>query len=100
MNKYLNNFFEPKYFDVFELPEIYIKNINIVPLISMFVIIISIFNAAKFSNFKIRRKEVILFNENADFFYNENNLYSNFILGCGVLFSVEKNIDLIRSLGY
>ena len=100
VNKYLNNFFEPKYFDVFELPEIYIKNINIVPLISMFVIIISIFNAAKFSNFKIRRKEVILFNENADFFYNENNLYSNFILGCGVLFSVEKNIDLIRSLGY
>ena len=81
--------FYPYYFDVFELPEI--KGFKFIPLISMIIILISIFNAAKFSNFKIKQKEVILFNENADFFYNEKNLYTNFIRGCFLLISFKKN---------
>jgi hypothetical protein len=93
---------EPKYFDVFYLPSviIHINNrflgldffVNIIPYISMFIIIISIFNATKFSNIKIKKKEIILFNENADFFYNEKNLYSNFILGCGCFIYIDKNL--------
>ena len=97
---YLNYYFVPKYYDVFELPQIYIKRLNIIPYISAFIIIISIFNAAKFSNIKFRRKEIILFNENADYFYNEKNLYSNFILGCGVLVSIKLNMDRLISLGF
>ena len=97
---YFNNYFVPKYYDVFELPEIYVNRLNIIPFISAFIIIISIFNATKFSNIKIRRKERILFNENADYFYNEKNLYSNFILGCGVLVSIKLNMDRLISLGF
>ena len=83
--------FYPYYFDVFELPEI--KGFKFIPLISMIIILISIFNAAKFSNFKIKKKEVILFNENADFFYNEKNLYTNFIRGCLMLIKLKKKLD-------
>jgi len=94
---YFDYYFSPKYYDVFELPEVFYHGYDIIPYISAFIIIISIFNAAKFSNIKIRRKERILFNENADYFYNEKNLYSNFILGCGVLVSIKINMDdLIR----
>jgi hypothetical protein len=98
--EYFNYYFVPKYYDVFELPEVYIKGNDIIPYISAFIIIISIFNAAKFSNIKFRRKERILFNENADYFYNEKNLYSNFILGCGVLVSIKLNMDRLISLGF
>ena len=97
---YLNYYFVPKYYDVFELPEINFGVFNIIPFISAFIIIISIFNAAKFSNIKFRRKERILFNENADYFYNEKNLYSNFILGCGVLVSIKLNMDRLIALGF
>ena len=93
-------YFYPEYSKVFELPEVRFHGIDIIPYISMFVIIISIFNSAKFSNIKICRKEVVLFNENADFFYNEKNLYSNFILGCGVLIFIKKNMDNIIKNGY
>ena len=88
--------FFPYYFEVFELPEI--KGFEYIPLISMIIILISIFNAAKFSNFKINKKQVILFNENADFFYNEKNLYSNFIVGCLMLIKFKKKIDRLIDL--
>ena len=100
---------EPKYFEVFNLPNLFvnIKNIfysgkyyymdlnikiDLFPLLSLLFILISIFNAVKFSNIKICRKEIILFNENADFFYNEKNLYSNFILGCGCFIFICRNL--------
>ena len=82
------------------MPEVNYYGYDIIPYISAFIIIISIFNATKFSNIKIRRKERFLFNENADYFYNEKNLYSNFILGCGVLVSIKKNMDRLISLGF
>lgn len=98
--EFFNYYFVPKYYDVFELPEVNYYGYDIIPYISAFIIIISIFNATKFSNIKIRRKERFLFNENADYFYNEKNLYSNFILGCGVLVSIKKNMDRLISLGF
>ena len=89
-NEYHDKYdFFPKYFEVFELPEI--KGFNFIPHISMILILISIFYASKFSNFKIKKKQVFLFNENADFFYNEKNLYTNFIRGCFLLISFKKN---------
>ena len=85
--------FSPYYFDVFDLPEI--KGFKFIPHITLAIILVSIFNATKFSNFKIKKKQVVLFNENADFFYNEKNLYSNFILGCLMLIKFKKTLDKI-----
>ena len=82
----------PKYFEVYELPEIPVKGFNIITIINIAFIIISIFIATKFSNLKIKKKQILLFNENADFFYNEKNLYFNYILGCGSMISILDNI--------
>lgn len=91
--------FFPKYFDVFELPELYYKGIDIIRYTSIIIIIISIFNSAKFSILKIRRKEICLFNENSDFFYNEQNLYTNYILGVQVLIQEKKKLDFYMAKG-
>ena len=93
-----------KYFEVFNLPQVLIREIDIIPYLSLLIIIVCVFNAAKFSSFKLKIKKcnfskvIFLFNENADFFYNEENLFSNFILGCGVLFCIKKNMNKIMQL--
>ena len=93
-----------KYFEVFNLPQILIGRMDIIPYLSLLIIIVCVFNAAKFSSFKLKIKKcnfskvIFLFNENADFFYNEENLFSNFILGCGVLFCIKKNMNKIMQL--
>ena len=93
-----------KYFEVFNLPEVLFQDIDIIPILSLIIIIICCFNAAKFSVIKLKIKKfnfvkvLFLFNENADFFYNESNLFNNFILGCGVLFCIKKNMDRILQI--
>ena len=93
-----------KYFEVFNLPEVPVLGVDIIPYISVLIILVSIFNAAKFSVIKLKikkckiNKPIILFNENSDFFYNESNLFSNFILGCGVLYCINKNMDRILQI--
>lgn len=90
--------YKAKFLQVFELPVLYISDdLDIVTVISILIILICMFNAAKFSVIKLKIKKwkinkvLFLFNENADFFYNEANLFSNFIIGCGCLFWVQKN---------
>ena len=105
MKKNMNDYnIDVKYFEVFNLPQILVGEIDIVPFLSLLIIIVCVFNAAKFSSFKLKikmcnfSKVIFLFNENADFFYNETNLFSNFILGCGVLFCIKKNFNRILQL--
>ena len=105
MKKNMNDYnIDVKYFEVFNLPQILVGEMDIVPFLSLLIIIVCVFNAAKFSSFKLKIKKcnfskvIFLFNENADFFYNEENLFSNFILGCGVLFCIKKNMNKIMQL--
>jgi len=105
MKKNMNDYnIDVKYFEVFNLPQILVGEMDIVPFLSLLIIIVCVFNASKFSSFKLKikmcnfSKVIFLFNENADFFYNETNLFSNFILGCGVLFCIKKNMNRILQI--
>ena len=84
--------FKAKYLDVFFLPENTIEfsigdsnfSINTLDLViygSLLIILISLFNASKFSKF----------NENTDFFFSETEFYLYFILGCACYVNILEN---------
>jgi hypothetical protein len=84
--------FKAKYLDVFILPEKTIDisimdfnfSINTLDLViygSLIIIIISLFNASKFTKY----------NENADFFFSDNEFYLYFFLGCACYVDILEN---------
>ena len=84
--------FKAKYLDVFILPENTIDfsimdfkfSINTLDLViygSLLIIIISLFNASKFTKY----------NENADFFFSDNEFYLYFFLGCACYVDILEN---------
>ena len=82
---------EAKFSKVFILKPIKNNGINIIPYISITIIIISIYNTVTFSKIKMCEKNIVIFNENADFFGFEENFYGNFYIGCGCLIFITKN---------
>ena len=84
--------FKAKYLDVFFLPENTIDfsiggsnfSINTLDLViygSLLIILISLFNASKFSKF----------NENTEFFFSNTEFYLYFILGCACYINILEN---------